>query len=235
MPIPLALAALAATTAAAGGSSWLSSVSQRGNQAAQSRANKPYLRHQERKNKLIDDLLASLDGGGKYGNLFKMDEASFQKSFVDPAKARFNNQIAPQIQQQSIYGGTDNSSNVDDQLLRAGVDMDQLLNQNYMQYQTQAQDRMQNVLNSVLGTQAAAPLQAQATPNPWADAAQGILQSPAIGNFIGSFGGSGGGATPKAPAPLNQAQIDLLNPQTAMNQNAANYNRQGFTTPNNYG
>jgi len=236
MVLPLLAAAgisAAGSLASAGLSSGINAYSQRKQNAAQGKANKPYMQHQERKNRLIDELLASIEGNGKYSGLFKNSEADFQKSFVDPAKARFNNQIAPQIQQQSIYGGTDNSSQLDDQLLRAGVNMDQLLNQSYADYQNKGKDRIQNTLNSILGQSAPMPLQAQTNPSPWADAAQGFLQSGALTNLIGGLT-SGGGQTQTGAAPqMSQQQIDALNPPTFRRLDASNP-RQGFINNNTY-
>lgn len=110
---------------------------------------------QKQKRHLVDDLLRSLKGKGSYSDLYKTDEGAFQKSFVDPAKSRFNNQIAPQIQQNYIANGQQRSTGLDDQLLRAGVDLDSILNQHYMEYYQQGQNRKQNAINSVLGVPSA--------------------------------------------------------------------------------
>tara|TARA_R110000868_G_scaffold175798_1_gene413016 strand:+ start:213 stop:812 length:600 start_codon:yes stop_codon:yes gene_type:complete len=107
---------------------------------------------EKQKGQLVDDLLASLKGGGQYSDLFNMDDAAFQKAFVDPAKSRFNNQIAPQIQQSYIASGQQRGTGLDDTLTRAGVDMDQLLNQEYMKYQQGAQNNQMNTLNSILNS-----------------------------------------------------------------------------------
>ena len=118
------------------------------------KSNKPQeSKLEKQKRKLIDDLLLSVNGGGSYNDLFSTDENAFQKSFVDPAKSIFNNQIAPQIQQNSIYGGQQAGTGLDDQLLRAGVDLDQLLNQSYMQYQEQGKNRKANTISNILGQQ----------------------------------------------------------------------------------
>jgi hypothetical protein len=108
-------------------------------------------RSQKQKRKLIDELLASVSGGGQYSDLFRMDEDAFQKSYVDPAKSMFRNQIAPQIEQSYIYGGQQRGTGMEDQLARAGVELDQLLNQQYMQFQQGAMDRKSNLFNSILG------------------------------------------------------------------------------------
>lgn len=106
---------------------------------------------QRQKRELIDDLIASLRGGGSFGDLFEMDETAFQKSFVDPAKARFANQTAPQIQQQFIASGQQRGTGLDDTLTRAGVDMDQLLNEKFFEFQQGAQNRKLNAFSSILG------------------------------------------------------------------------------------
>lgn len=107
---------------------------------------------QKQKRNLINDLMASLKGGGQYADLYNMDDQAFQKSYVDPAKARFQNQIAPQIQQQYLATGQQGSSGLDDQLLRAGVDLDQLLNEQYGNFYQNAQNRRQNTISSILGS-----------------------------------------------------------------------------------
>lgn len=109
-------------------------------------------KRQKQQQELIDQLLSSLKGGGAYSDLFNMDENVFQKSYVEPAKAMFRNQIAPQIQQQYIASGQQRGTGMEDQLSRAGVEMDQLLNQQYAQMQQQAQERKMNAMNYILGS-----------------------------------------------------------------------------------
>lgn len=139
------------------------------------------------KRKLVDQLLASLSGQGPYSGLYQTDEAAFQKSFVDPAKSIFSNQIAPQIQQQYIASGQQRGTGLDDQLLRAGVDLDQLLNQNYLQFQNQGRDRMQNTINSILGGGAGAP-QGPTSGQNLMSATGGYLSSPAFSDLVsGAF------------------------------------------------
>src|SRR3954471_24933150 len=98
------------SAAASAGASWL------GGQGSAPKETKM----QKTQRKLVDQLIASLSGSGPFSDLFNSDESVFQKSFVDPAKSLFNNQIAPQIQQQFIASGQQRGSGLDDQLLRAG-------------------------------------------------------------------------------------------------------------------
>lgn|ERR1043166_612368 len=112
---------------------------------------------QKTQRKLVDQLIASLTGDGPFADLYNSDESVFQKSFVDPAKALFNNQIAPQIQQQYIASGQQRGSGLDDQLLRAGVDLDSMLNQYMYQHQQDALNRKQNSIGSILGSGTGAP------------------------------------------------------------------------------
>jgi len=114
---------------------------------------------QSQQRHLIDDLLNSLKGRGSYNDLFTASEEDFNRSFRDPAMARFRNQVTPQIQQGFIQSGQQRGTSLDDTLTRAGVDMDQLLNQHYMQYQQGAMDRRSGALNSILGQGAGAPRQ----------------------------------------------------------------------------
>lgn len=106
---------------------------------------------------LIDKLIASLSGQGPFSDLFNSDENAFQKSFVEPAQNLFKNQIAPQIQQQYIASGQQRGTGLDDQLLRAGVDLDSLLNQQMYQFQQDSLNRKQNSINSILGSGSGAP------------------------------------------------------------------------------
>lgn len=108
-------------------------------------------KRQRQKEELIDQLLNSLQGGGPYSDLFEMDEAGFQKSIVDPAKARFRNQIAPQIKQSYIAGGQQGGTGLEDSLARAGVDLDQMINEQYLNYSSGARDRKAQLIQSILG------------------------------------------------------------------------------------
>lgn len=139
------------------------------------------------KRKLVDELLSSLGGQGRFSNLFNMDEAAFQKSYVDPAKAMFKNQIAPGIQQQYIASGQQRGTGLEDQLLRAGVDLDQLLNQAYMQFQEAGKGRASGMINSILGGGSGAPAGTSSGQN-LAQAGAGYLSSDAFSEAVkGAF------------------------------------------------
>ena len=99
-----------------------------------SRGKKP-TKTQQMQSELLDQLLASIKGQGPYSDLFNMDEKAFQKSYVEPAKQMFSGQIAPQIRESYISRGQAGGTNIEDALTRAGVDLDQMLNQSYMQFQ----------------------------------------------------------------------------------------------------
>ena len=113
---------------------------------------------QRKQRKTIDEILASLRGEGEFSNLFATDEEAFQKSFVDPAKQKFKTQIAPTIQQQFISSGLQRGTGLDDSLTRAGVDLDTLLNQQFLDFQQGGQNRMMEALRMILsGGAGAAP------------------------------------------------------------------------------
>lgn len=112
---------------------------------------------QRTQRKLVDQLLASLNGRGPYSDLYNTDEDAFQRSFVEPAQSMFRNHIAPQIQQQYIAAGQQRGTGLDDQLLRAGVDLDSMLNQYLYQSQQNALNRQQNTIGSILGSGSGAP------------------------------------------------------------------------------
>jgi hypothetical protein len=111
------------------------------------------------KRKLVDDLLASLKGGGSFSDLFQTDEQAFQKSFVDPSMATFRNKIAPGIQQEFISSGLQRGTGLEDTLSRAGIDMQSMLDQEYMKFLQQGQQNKLRTLQSILGGGAGAPQQ----------------------------------------------------------------------------
>jgi hypothetical protein len=158
---------------------------------------------QRTQRKLVDSLLASLNGTGPYSDLFATDENAFNRSIVEPAQARFRNQIAPQIQQQYIASGQQRGTGLDDQLLRAGVDLDSMINEQYLTYQNQGKDRMQNMLNNILGQGAGAP-NTPSTGQSLASAGAGYLSSDSFSKMLpdlsksvqGYFAGGGNTTAP---------------------------------------
>jgi hypothetical protein len=128
------------------------------------------------KRKLVDQLIASLGGNGPFSDLYNFDENVFNKSFVEPAQAKFRNQIAPQIQQQYIQYGQQRGTGLDDTLTRAGVDLDAELNKFMYQAQQDAMNRKQNTIGGILNSGSGA----QNTPS----AGQDIMSG--LGGFIAS-------------------------------------------------
>lgn len=126
--------------------------------------------------KTADELLASLKGDGPFASLFNRDDGAFQKSIVDPAMSRFRNQIAPGIQQMYGASGMSRGTAMDDALLRAGVDLDQNINQLYLPFMQGQQQNSLSMLSNILGQPAGAARQ----PSMMQNFAQGI------GGFLGS-------------------------------------------------
>jgi hypothetical protein len=103
----------------------------------------------------IDQILRSLKGQGPFSDLFNTSNEAFQQSYVQPAKQLFESQIAPSIQQSFIAGGPagnarTSSTALQDSLARAGIDLDQMLNQQFAQFQQQGQNRQLGALQSIL-------------------------------------------------------------------------------------
>lgn len=110
---------------------------------------------QKKQRELVDQLIGSLNGNGPYSNLFTANEADFNKSFREPALANFKNRTAPAIQAQysgGAYGQQREGTGIQDSLARAGVDMDQILNQSWLDYQNKAKDRQYNAMNQILNS-----------------------------------------------------------------------------------
>jgi hypothetical protein len=141
-------------------------------------------RMQGTQRKLVDELLASLSGNnGRFSDLFNADEATFQRSFVEPSMARFRNQIAPQIQQQFIQGGQQRGTALEDTLTRAGVDLNSLLDQQYANFQQNAQNNKSNAISGILGLGSGAPNQSTFGQDVMSSLG-GYLSAPATGKTI---------------------------------------------------
>lgn len=154
---------------------------------------------QRQQRKLIDDLIMSLKGGGSFNDLFNSDEDTFQKSFVDPAKSIFKNQIAPSIRQQYIGSGQQNGTGLEDQLLRAGVDLDQLLNQHLASFQESALNRKSNTISNILGQQGGVQ-PSMSNSGILGNAVGGYLQSSGFSDAITNiFGPKGNQSNPEKP------------------------------------
>jgi hypothetical protein len=141
---------------------------------------------QAKQREVIDQLMASLQGNGPYSDLFNADEGTFQRSFVEPMKQKFQSQIAPQIQQSYISSGQQRGTGLDDTLTRAGVDIDQLLNQHYAQMQQQAQANKMNAFGSVLGM-GAGPAQTPTIGQSIGQGVSGYLSGGSFGKDIGDI------------------------------------------------
>lgn len=141
---------------------------------------------QKQQRHLVDQLLASLKGRGPYSGLFSADNDTFQKSYVEPAKALFRNQIAPQIQQEYIATGQHRSTGLDDQLLRAGVDLDQMLNTAMAQQRENALGRQQQTISSIFGV-SPGPTPGMSTGDALKQSAAGYLSSPAFSDAVSGF------------------------------------------------
>jgi len=100
---------------------------------------------------VLDELLASVRGQGPFSDLFDVSEEAFQRSFVDPAKRLFSTQIAPQIQQSFIAGGQQRGTGLEDALARAGVDLDQMLSQQFGKFQQAGKQGRLGALGKILG------------------------------------------------------------------------------------
>jgi len=176
---------------------------------------------QKKQRELVDQLIGSLNGNGPYSNLFTANEADFQKSFVDPAKSRFKNQIAPQIQQSYIAGGQQRGTGVQDTLTRAGVDMDQLLNEHYLNYQQGAQNRASSAIGQILGQgPGAAPGQSMGSAA--LEGVGGYLSGPGFGKdlegILNAFN------RPKTPGGSNSLMDTYMPPRKGFEQDQQVYN-----------
>lgn len=167
---------------------------------------------QKQQRELVDQLLGSLKGNGPYSALFQPDEEAFQKSIVEPAKSIFRNQIVPQIQQGYVggtYGQQRGGTGMEDTLARAGVDLDQLINQQYLQFQQGAQNRQTDVIGRILG-------QGEGVQKPESFGSQ-LLSG--LGGYLTQGGAEGdianilSGFSQQKPSPEQNSLMDTYVPQ----------------------
>ena len=165
---------------------------------------------QGKQQELVDQLLASLQGGGPFSGLFNMDENAFQKSFVDPMKQKFQSQIAPQIQQSFIADGQQRGTGMQGNLTRAGVDMDQLLNEYYAQMQEGAMNRQSGAMGNILKMGAGAP-ETPSMGQAFQQGVSGALGTDQFGksfqDIINSFTNSSNSNTPQKKGFENDASV----------------------------
>ncbi|MEK9713880.1 MAG: hypothetical protein VW258_15050 [Thalassolituus sp.] len=140
---------------------------------------------QQRRQRILDELVRSLTGeGGSFDDLFRLDDEAFQRSFVDPAKQLFRDQIAPEIQQSFIASGQQRGTGLDDQLTRAGVDLDQILNQQFAQMQENAMERKLRALGLAAQGESGVPASESAFER-FLKGAAGSLTSSSSGDQFG--------------------------------------------------
>ena len=180
---------------------------------------------QKRQDQLLNKLIDGLEGRGPYSNLFAADEAAFQKSFVDPAKARFSNQRAPQIQQSFIQSGQQRGTGLEDTLTRAGVDLDMLLNEQYGQFQQNALGRQQDAIGQILGINPREPSNQPGIGESFLEGGvRGLLGSGSIKDILESYRNSG---QPGTSSPQPRQSIDFSNPETRPAQSYINQSPAG--------
>ena len=139
------------TAAGAIGASWLANQNKK-----EPKVKETELERQRRH--LLSDVIKSVKTGkGKYADLFNFDEDAFQKSYVEPAMARYQNQVAPAINNQFFGRSGGRNSGQQDQLIRAGVDMNQLLNEAYASQKEAVLNRKMEALGLTSGANTGQP------------------------------------------------------------------------------
>lgn len=163
---------------------------------------------QKRKEALLDELLAGVKGQGPFANLFSASPEAFQQGFVDPAMSRFQNVIAPGIQQRYVGMGQQRGTGIQDELARAGVSLSDRLNEQYFNYQQGAQNRGIQAILSALGAQTGEGAPGMSAGEAAQQGIGGVLTSDKFGsaleNIFSSAGGSGSGSQAQAAPPQRQ-------------------------------
>ncbi len=141
---------------------------------------------QKRTRELLDDLIASVKGEGSFSALFQADEATFDKSFRQPALRRFRTQRAPQIRETFLAANQQGGTALEDSLTRAGVDLNSMLDEQFLNFQQGAQNRQVSALNAALGTSAGfeGPQPPSSFGETFKQGAGGFLQGENFGESI---------------------------------------------------
>jgi len=142
---------------------------------------------------IIDQLLAGLQGGGPFADLFSTDPQAFKTSVSDPLMQQFSDITAPGIQQRFIASGQHLGTPIETALSRAGTDVQSQINQLFLPFLQGQQQRSLSGIQSLLGI--GAP-QVTSSPTALGGALSGLASSGQVPNIIsgllGSFGvGSG--------------------------------------------
>lgn len=162
---------------------------------------------EKQQRKAIDAILEGLQGSGPYASFFQADQDAFQKSIVDPARGRFEREIVPGITRAFAAQGVERGSGIENYLTRAGVDLNDRINAQYLDFTQGAQNRGLTALMNALG--ASPGFRDQGQRGAFPQALQGYLTSGAfqdsIGNILDAFTGGGG----KVAAPTGASkQLD---------------------------
>lgn len=142
---------------------------------------------EQKQENMIDELLRSLQGNGQYSDLFNMNEADFNKYYANPMKNRFNNQIMPMIQQGYLATGMQRGTGLDNALARAGMELNDSINQMYGQQRDSINANRRNAMNTILGR----PAGQQASMSGWQGALEGMkgyLSTPRFGQDMATLG-----------------------------------------------
>lgn len=106
---------------------------------------------QKQQRQTIDQILQGVQGQGPYASAFGgggMD--AFERGVVQPSLQRFENQIAPQIQQSFIAGGQAGGSGLQNALTQAGVNLNSLIDQQLINYMNNQQQAQRSGISSIL-------------------------------------------------------------------------------------
>ncbi len=196
MPIGIPAALIASAAIGAGGSALGGWMANQGDKET---------KMQRKQRKTVDEILASLYGQGQFSNLFSMDEDAFQKSYVEPAMQMWSDQVAPQIQQKFIASGLQRGSGMDAALARSGMDLENMLNQQYYQMQQDAMNRQMSAIQTILGmgSGAANPVTGSQAAG---QGAAGYFSSPGFGKVMEGVGNYYGGTqSQQSPEPVSSA------------------------------
>jgi len=141
----------------------------------------PLTQTQDKQNNIIDLIMQAIEGQGPLAGLVQGDEDAFKKSVSDPLMNQFNNQTAPNIQQSFIKNRLQGGTGLDDALARSGIDVQDNINSQFMNFQQQGNNNLINLLQNALGANANV-----ATPG------QSALQGGAseLINFLSKFDSS---------------------------------------------
>jgi len=116
---------------------------------------------QKNQNNIIELIMQAVRGEGPLAGLINADENAFQQSVANPLLNQFQNQTVPAIQQSFIKNRLQGGTGINDAIARSGINLQDMINKNLLDYQSSRENNLVNLLNAALKAQGNEPKQGE--------------------------------------------------------------------------